>query len=393
MSDAVDSYLRISREVRESFEDFAARRLVQDPDFLTRLARNGRWGARLSRLLALLPEGFGPFGPRRFLFLSARHASLVECFRSDECALIGNQRDRAFARRMGLQFRFTGRLLAAANAIISGTKGIAGARIVSDWLRLLRRQCQPCFLVMASDTLPISLLLAKISSRCENLVVVCVQHGLFNAGFEPGDIDGRNSDISLVYCDAQRREMERRLPGALVEVMGFPADFVPLDDPEALPRLAILVGIGTFEAGAPYARSLEIFARVRAVLSAQGLGVRYRPHPIERRHAARHVEWPMSLESATTLLAGERKLFVGFSSTLLYEARLAGHVVFVLHDDELPGYSISQIGVPLPVAAIDSLPALLARHAADPICGQAPLPDLRTRFEAAIARGVARLER
>jgi hypothetical protein len=60
---------------------------------------------------------------------------------------------------------------------------------------------------------------------------------------------------------------------------------------------------------------------------------------------------PTRSEAKATLLAGERKVFVGFNSALLYEAHCLGHLVVVLDDPALPGYRLSPFGTTLETGA------------------------------------------
>jgi hypothetical protein len=378
-----DAYRRIAERARSAFHGFARMRAVREPGFLERMRRSGGWRARLSTVFAWLPAG-GKVSGRRYVFLSGRYAQLLAKFAAAEAVLVGNQADARLARRLGLPFRFTGNLFAASSAILFGMRGVPSRRIVEDWIAFFSRQADPCYLVVPNDTLPISTLLAKIANACANVRVVCVQHGLFNSGLHPSDIDGANSDFNLVFDRAQAEEMLRRNPQARVEAMGFPTEIVPV---AAGPVCrAILVGVGTYEDLRDWEYSLRVFARVHELLVAASLPVEYRPHPSERPHLAGRVSWPMSAQPTAQVLSGERKAFIGFCSTLLYEAALAGHVVVVLDDPGLPGYSIDRFAEVLPTTELARLPALLESLSRQP----APLrPDgtgLRERFESALAR-------
>ncbi|MEO8161852.1 MAG: hypothetical protein ABI588_10575, partial [Arenimonas sp.] len=176
-----------------------------------------------------MPNGGAGIRDRRYLFLSTRFRSLVSCFAPSEAAVIGGPKDRATAAALGMPFAFTGDLLAASSAMLFGNRWIPVQPVLRRWRAFLAGQSDPCCLVVPADTLPISLLLVKVARDCPNVTVVCVQHGLFNADFDADDIEGRNSDLNLVYDSSQRVEMERRLPGALAEVMGLPEEFMPLE--------------------------------------------------------------------------------------------------------------------------------------------------------------------
>lgn len=390
MNRKTSSFEQIVDNVKASFQDYAQKRSTWAPDFLRRIADTAKWQAELFRIFAFLPGAGLPIRGKKYLFLSARHAHLVSSFHRDEAAIIGGPNDFALARRAKLPFRFTGDLLAASSNIVYGMGFVPTRWIVGRWLRFFARQQDPCYLVVPNDTLPIALLLVKIAEQCPNVTVVCVQHGLFNSGFELDDIEGRNSAINLVYCESQRREMERRLRGAVVEVMGFPADFTrqPGQQPEL--KKAILVGNGTMSL-ANYRRSLEIFDSVRSILERAGFEVEYRPHPSEYGIPVAQLDFRVNAQSKDEVLGGDRKVFIGFTSTLLYEAHLAGHVAVVVDDAALPGYAISEFGLKTDTTVMQHLPERIVGYSGQQSIGEHVLSPLRSRFEAALARAIARI--
>lgn len=391
MSAEPSEYERIRRSAQESFADFVhKRKITDDPGLVPRHAARGGWKARLLGALSWVSANNFRVRGKRYVFLNTRLGALVARYSDEAAAIVGGPSDWGFARRHGLSFCFSGDLYAAAFHLLFGAGRVPSRRIVGRWLRFFSQQQKPCYLVVANDTMPLAMLLVQIARRCPDVVVVCVQHGLLSAGplYQYDDVEGRNSHVNLVYTQAQRREMERRLPGALVEVMGFPCDFPPLDpgEPE---RTAVLVGVGSFEDLSALKVSLRIFGEVGARLARAGWRVEYRPHPSESGLGLLPSEFPTNRQDKRELLAGRRRLFLGFGSTLLYEAEVAGHAVLVLDDPELPGYSIADFGTRLDAHSLDELDeraqvALFAPSAAPAMAG------VRERFEQALSRALAR---
>jgi hypothetical protein len=388
-----DEAEEIVRAAQASFADFAYKReITNDPQILQRMARRGGWRAELLRPAALVsPNNFRVRG-KRFVFLNTRFDQLAASFSGEEAALVGGPGEYAFARKHGLPFCFSGDLFVAAFGILFGKPFVPVRSILRRWLRFFRQQQDPCYLVVANDTMPLALTLVHIARRCANVVVVCVEHGLLSAGpgFEYDDLEGRDSHVNLVYTQAQKLEYERRLPGALVEVMGCTSEFEPLQ-PGPGERTAILVGVGTLGPLEELKTSLRIFREAATRLAQAGWRVEYRPHPSEQGLGLVPTEVPTNRQGKRELLAGKRKLFLGFGSTLLYEADVAGHAVFVLDHPELPGYSIADFGSRLDARSFQEIgeraeAALRAPPSATATAG------LRGRFEQALARAVARRE-
>lgn len=379
----------IERSVQDSFADFAFKRQLSDPGFLARVRRVGRRAATLASPFSLFPVGLGVEN-RRYVFLSTRFSELISEFSAEESAIIGGPRDRAPASRLGLPFIFNGGIAAGAGATLFGQRWIPVAPVLRHWQRFFQRQSPGCCLVVANDTLPMSLLLVKIAQRCSNVTVVCVQHGLFNALSDSDDIDGRNSEVNLVYSEVQRREMERRLPGALVEVMGLPERARCVRGDTGPVRSAILVGPGLVDNIAAYRSTLAAYRRVADVLFAAGFEVQYRPHPSEAKVHEGKDAFVLDRSPKSRLLNGPRRAFIGLNSTLLCEAHAAGHVVVSLHDPRLPMLRVEDFGAVVSGETFaDLVPAIDAQAQRDE-GQQGPPATPRQRFEQALARASLR---
>lgn len=386
----------VANEMRESFQDFIAKRSIVFPTIFSRMSGNGKKRARILSPFSLLSVNNFRVRNKKYIFFSARHAELIAQFAKDEAALIGGPRELRIAMKLGLPFCFVGDLYWAAYDILFGLghnrPSWRSALVINRWVKFFSQQENPCYLIMPTDTLPIPLMLAKIAGESGNVRVVCVQHGLFNTGYKHDDIDGRNSQINLVYSLKQRAELLRRLPDALVEVMGYPAEYHCEAPRTSTPRFAVLVGTGALENMRIYDASLSIFKAIESVMKDIGFKVEYRPHPTERSVHYDKLGFAINREAKNTLLSDECKVFFGFTSTLLYEAHLAGHLAIVLNDPCLPGYSIEQFGVTIQTSDIERVATIVAQQWQRIKAQQVDYtPVLRIRFDEAIARGDQRL--
>lgn len=378
--------------MRASYEDFGRKRVAtDDPAFFERVYRHGLPTARVLRFVAPLLRRSIAVSGRRMLFLSARYSDLLAAYDASDAMVLGGPADWRVARRLGLPFASTADLFLASYRILFGHPGSRPAEVFARWIAFLRRQADPCFLVVGNDTMPMALMLVTAAKSAPNVRVVCVEHGLLSAGpvYQFDDVEGRNSDINLVFTPAQRAEMERRLGGGVVEVMGLPVEKRAASIPSR-PDV-VLVGTGTLGDTDAYERALSLFGAVRDEVEATGHAVAYRPHPSERGLGLAERRFRIDRSDKNALLGGAVKIFVGFSSTLLYEADQAGHVVVVLDDPALPGYPLRDFGLPFASSDLARLgpflDAALFRHALPP----SNRPSPRARFESALAAGLARL--
>lgn len=385
--DAAD---RVIRQARARFADFAAKRSLSQPQVLQRVLSHQRGLARAVLPLSFLPLGQTRAADRRLVFLSTRFRPLQDAVREDHPILVGNLRDLRAARKSRMPFSLTFDLLAACYPIVEGNAGPLARRVIGRWLRFFERQRDPCHLIVPHDTLPLSTLLVCIANECRNVITVCVQHGLFDPSFFADDIDGRNCAVNLVYDASQRSEMERRLPGAIVEEMGLPADFRP-QPPCSGHSLVVLVGTGVPERVSRYDRALAVFASAGTALRGDQMTVQYRPHPSESSERLRDLGVPLNSMSKGALLGADQRVFIGFSSTLLYEAGCAGHAVVVLDDPDLPGTTRVPSAIVLPTSELDSIADAVREALARAGATREPVRPLRDRFYSALDRAVARL--
>lgn len=378
---------QIVEETRQSFFDFVDKRRPKFPTVLERMAADPMGASIFLRPAAWISPAQARIRDRRYLFLSFRYRELIARLPTQQVAVIGIGKDYFAARRLGLRTCPSADLFLASHAILFGKRGIPVARILDRWLGFFARQDGPCYLVMPHDTSPISLLLSRIAARCPNMRSVCIQHGLFNAGYDQDDLEGRNSRINLVYDEAQKREMLRRLPSAIVEPMGFPADFPDVSGGSGRPARIVLVGTGETEQPELLATALEVLVRVAGALRALGAPIEYRPHPAELRGRSRpDTRLALNRQDKNDLLAGPRKLFVGFNSTLLYEAFLSGHLVVVLDHPIVPGYQIREFGLRATFDELDQLASRVEREFTRDTSGDGLQAHVGFRFEAALRR-------
>jgi len=331
----------VLREARRLYEEYFEAVAVEAPQMRAARSRSFRsaeaslrsWILRgLIRLLDWWPNR----KPPRYVFQGLRHRHLIQSLPASEVLVLGGRGEFLACMRMGCRFNWIGFVAKAFDLYFWGGDDAAlRLAIESIRRRLATPGRQPGYLFLYEDTLPTGLMLALSLSSMPGMAVVCVQHGYYG----PERLNRRNEGSICRFNLLIDREQGRFIkglkdPGSFV--LGLPYDVAP---PSRFERRVILVGAGGRGSDAArYLLSLSHFVRIYFLLRGAGISVSYRPHPDEDPELVSGFFPHTCLEDKWTLLRGSRSVFVGFNSTLLFEALSFGNGVIGLDTSEFAGH-------------------------------------------------------
>jgi hypothetical protein len=162
--------------------------------------------------------------------------------------------------------------------------------------------------------------------------LVVVQHGYFVNHYHPAyRLDGAKCDNHILQHASQRFLFSKK---KCIEG-GMPYD---IDSAKGCSNLVVFVGVGRSgklpDGSDNLIKALSFYAAVVTTLTARGnIAMTYRPHPSETGALEARSYLPslrLSTESKVELLGMKKSVFVGFESTLLFEAGLVGHSIVVI---------------------------------------------------------------
>jgi hypothetical protein len=266
------------------------------------------------------------------VFQTVRHAQYMKLFDRRSVMLTGWVDEWRLARREGYRFAWSFGATAAVDLAMFRQWMLPLRIVLALWRRALRRpRCVTVYL--SDDTLAFGSFMAHLVRGLPNDArSVCIAHGYYSRLDVPLRYEGALCDHNFVWDERQAELVSSTHSG--VQVIG------PPHDARAQPTLVetvVLVGVGHPNAEeAVFAQSMICFARIAEIAARRhGLRVAYRPHPAERADPrlmatlrARFGELDeLPLEDR---LSGPRSVFVGYVSSVLNEASVAGHpVVYV----------------------------------------------------------------
>lgn len=318
------------------FAPVAAR--VDADDYPGNVLRQYRQRARLAGLSALLVRSSATsLAGYQYIFYGTKYADIILSLPKQQVLIVGGPSEWRFCRKHGLAFySFIAPYQAVAEAIGGGDT--AALERCYQRLRSDFAQCPARFLVSSNDVLPATrFLIGALRATLPGLKLVCIQHGVYQSGYQNRFNDGHISDLNLVYDQHQGDILIRcGIPAETIRLFGFHSDHAASEAAPEEPRIC-LVGEGWHKFNARLGdRHFALMKQLKRDLAARGRGATYRPHPNEgslwvMRHFGKIDRRPLAA-------CFERfDLFIGVCSTLLLEANMAGKCAVQIRD---PGFDV-----------------------------------------------------
>lgn len=263
------------------------------------------------------------------VFHTAKHAVYMKAFEARTVLLTGGVDEWTLARREGYRFVWAFGAIAAVELALfrRWTRPLVG--VLALWRRALARP-RRVTVFLYEDTLSHGTFLAHAARDLANGArTVCIAHGYYGELDVPLRYEGALCDHNFVWDERQVALLAPTHAGLVV--IGAPHD--ARARPTAL-ETVVLVGVGHPSAEpVVFERSMHCYDEIARIAARRpGLRVVYRPHPAERADpqlmdALRARFGPLDELPLADRLNGALAVFVGFVSSVLHEAAVAGHRV------------------------------------------------------------------
>jgi hypothetical protein len=314
---------------RHAFPHYIATRYSKKPNYFVSLLQIGIFtvGGVLVALATL-------FQTKRQLnfFEGGRFVELHALLPADSVVIIGGLREWRYCKQHGYRFHWDGYIRKLFNIFYFLKLNIAMSILIFLIQNLIgRRLGANGRLFVFEDTVQIGVSLSLILK--DITPVVCIAHGTISRAGANFDLvaDGGVCAFNFVYDEHQAKVLENL--GSTCFIMGLPYEIPKLS---GWVEQIILIEQSTPDMPEEYDVCLPIMVTLYQLLKQAGHDVTYRARPgvdvstlldkFDSIHAGDKMQ----------LLAGRRKVFVGYNSTLLYEAKVCGHVTVGLDDSMFP---------------------------------------------------------
>lgn len=253
----------------------------------------------------------------------------MKAFDPGAVLVVGGASERALAAREGYRFAWSFGIAAAVDLAVHAGLTWPLELQISRWRRLLGGPAEVT-VFLREDTLQVGTFLAHAARDLANGArTVCIAHGYYGELDVPLRYEGALCDHNFVWDERQVALLAPTHAGLVV--IGAPHD--ARARPTAL-ETVVLVGVGHPSAEpAVFERSMHCYDEIARIAARRpGLRVVYRPHPAERADpqlmdALRARFGPLDELPLADRLNGALAVFVGFVSSVLHEAAVAGHRV------------------------------------------------------------------
>lgn len=274
--------------------------------------------------LALTPPKNAP--KEIVLFQGLRYQYLFSLFAKEKIYLLGSWTEQELARKNGYGFIPVFPIENALRLKIYRFITFAARQHMRRWSRWLAGR--DVTVVLYEDTQPIGAFFALFADPdSPNYRAVCIQHGHYCGFTSPFRPEGRLTEFNLVW-DTQQGEWISKNPDK-TRVIGLPYQ-ATAEPPSGGPLRVVFVGLGSIS---HHATSIDLFTQIAAILRSafEMVKISYRPHPNEFNDPIKIADCELLFgridrTPKVELLNGPWTLFVGEVSSLLFEAKQAGHL-------------------------------------------------------------------
>ncbi|MBT7558479.1 hypothetical protein HN615_16375 [Candidatus Woesearchaeota archaeon] len=269
-------------------------------------------------------QGFlfkGSIRKKKYIFVNSRFEDIICNLNKEDVVVMGGGKDLLFCVKNKIKFVWIGYLVKAFN--IYYYYGRDGVYIKA--LTLIEKKVTISdhkSLLLWEDTLKVGLSFANLFNKNKLVDVICIQHGLFFLGSKVRPA-GINSNYNFFIKDSQKKFINNSNSRNSC-VIGLPYD---ITERPLFNKNIYLVGIGGLGTDDPiYLYSLWVYSKIYGEFIGSGYKVFYRPHPTENVNFCKFCFPDINIVPKKDLFTSSLSVYIGFNSTLLYEAMCFGNI-------------------------------------------------------------------
>ena len=262
---------------------------------------------------------------RIYFFESFRNQEIINLFDSKNILILGGNNDKKIATKNKYGFLWTSPIYSAIILASSNKTTFPLKSFIYIFKYKFNKQKINFFLY--EDTLPIGIFFS-LFGKYFNKQTFCLQHGF---GTKKEILfDGSLCKHNLLYSITQKEFIEG---DTKFYELGLPFDInLPVEKSNEI----VLIGTG-WKGLDPefYEKSLKYYNQIKEIFDKSNYKIFYRPHPNEKEIDYKSYNFNIDKKSKIECLSDTQKIFIGYISTLLYEAKVSNHLVINIIDNKM----------------------------------------------------------
>ena len=267
---------------------------------------------------------------KKYIFVNARYDDIILSLDRKDVVILGGVSDLFFCLRNRIKFIWIGYLTRGFDIYFYHDRCKSYIDVLTILSNLVKKNicCESIFLW--EDNIKVGLVFSYLFKESKDINIVSIQHGLFVPN-EKIKYPGSNSNYNFVIKNSQKK-----LIGCNDEnscVIGLTYDINHKVD--LFFKNVYLVGVGRIGRNdTNYLHSIYLYSKIMDIFEGSEYKVFYRPHHTEDINFCRSMFHNIDTTPKKDLLSGGRYIYIGFESTLLYEAKFFNNLTVGIDPNE-----------------------------------------------------------
>jgi hypothetical protein len=255
----------------------------------------------------------------KYIFHTPKHQSLIELFNQNEVLVISGNNHKNLCKELNYNyFIYFGFL---ESIIVAKKYNLNFIATIYMYLFNRKTKNRKLFFFLYEDVLPIGAFLS-LQIRSKDSKIIMIQHGY--ASKKSYLYESNECDFYFLYDIKKIRRFASK--EKCIEIgLPFEASITT-----KFQNNIILVGTGL--SGVNQSEYIDSLLNYTSIIKFvdKAYKIKYRPHPCENVHSYINFGFDIDQSNKNSLLSQDLKIFIGYESTLLYEAKLIGHICIYL---------------------------------------------------------------
>ena len=260
---------------------------------------------------------------KKYIFHGTRYIEVIKAIGFENVVILGGLSEFLYCKNNNISFVWVGCITKSFELFFHGGYLDVYIKTIEYIHNLLTEGRKNKIIFLWEDVQPVGVTLSSVFYKSNSVNCICIQHGIYEI-IEKDLSIGSNSDYNFLLNSSQMKY----IIGSTIEntcVIGLPCD---IKRPNKADNRVYLVG--SPENGAKYLYHLRCFLTLQKLLADLSVDVYYRPHPLENIGICRVFFNHIDKSPKYKIFNNARSIYIGFNSTLLYEAGEFGNLTIGL---------------------------------------------------------------